>query len=125
MSTAKNYKELRVYQKSYEVAMEIFELSKDFPQNEIYSLITQIRKSSRSVSANIAEAFRRKIYPKSFVSKINECEAEAAETQNWIDYSFDCGYINQGVKERLYHIYDEIIGMLVNMRLTADKWKPH
>jgi len=124
MSIAKSYKELRVYKKSYDAAMEIFELSKDFPQSEIYSLTSQIRKSSRSVSANIAEAFRRKIYPKSFISKINECEAEATETQNWIDYSFDCGYINQNVRDRFYHTYDEVIGMPVNMRLTADKWKP-
>jgi four helix bundle protein len=124
MSIAKSYKELKVYQKSYDVAMRIFNLSKEFPREEIYSLTSQIRKSSRSVSANIAEAYRRKIYPKSFTSKINESEAEATETQNWLDYSFDCGYIDKEIKDNLYHTYDEILGMLVNMRLSADKWKP-
>ncbi|MCK4812696.1 MAG: four helix bundle protein [Candidatus Marinimicrobia bacterium] len=125
MNIAKSYKELKVYKKSYQAAMKIFELSKNFPQSEQFSLTSQVRKSSRSISANIAEAFRRKIYPKSFISKINECEAEAAETQNWLDFAYDCGFIDQNNRDRLYHTYDEIIGMLVNMRLSANKWKPH
>ena len=124
MSIAKSYKELTVYQKSFDVAMKIFNLSKGFPQDEMYSLTSQIRKSSRSVSANIAEAYRRRIYPKSFISKLNESEAEATETQNWLDYSFNCGYIGEEIKDNLYQIYDDILGMLVNMRLSADKWKP-
>jgi len=124
MSIAKSYKELTVYQKSFDVAMKIFNLSKGFPQDEMYSLTSQIRKSSRSVSANIAEAYRRRIYPKSFISKLNESEAEATETQNWLDYSFNCGYKGEEIKDNLYQIYDEILGMLVNMRLSADKWKP-
>jgi four helix bundle protein len=124
MGIAKSYKDLNVYQKSYEVAMEIFDFSKKFPKDEMYSLTSQIRKSSRSVSANIAEAYRRRIYPKSFISKLNESEAEATETQNWLDYSYDCGYIKKETKERLYQTYNEILGMLVNMRLSADKWKP-
>ena len=77
MSIAKSYKELRVYQKSYDVAMKVFNLSKGFPRDEMYFLTSQIRKSSRSVSANIAEAYRRRNYPKSFISKLNESEAEA------------------------------------------------
>jgi four helix bundle protein len=124
MSIAKSYKELKVYQKSYNAAMEIFNLSRKFPRDEMYSLTSQIRKSSRSVSANIAEAFRRKIYPKSFISKLNESEAEATETQNWLDFSFNCGYLDENIKDKLYHTYDEILGMLVNMRISADKWKP-
>lgn len=124
MSIAKSFKELMVYQRSFEVAMAIFNLSKKFPRDEIYSLTSQIRKSFRSVSANIAEAYRRRIYPKSFISKINESEAEATETQNWLIYSFNCGYIDKKTKDDLYRIYDEILGMLVNMRLSADKWKP-
>jgi four helix bundle protein len=124
MGIAKSYKDLNVYQKSYEVAMEIFDFSKKFPKDEMYSLTSQIRRSSRSVSANIAEAYRRRIYPKSFISKLNESEAEATETQNWLDYSYDCGYIKKETKERLYQTYNEILGMLVNMRLSADKWKP-
>ena len=124
MSTAKSYKELKVYQRSYDVAMEIFNLSKKFPRDEMYSLTNQLRKSSRSVSANIAEAYRRRIYPKSFISKLNESEAEATETQNWLDYSCDCGYLDKKIKDDLYHEYDNILGMLVNMRLSAEKWKP-
>ena len=124
MNIAKSYKELKVYQRSYDVAMEIFNLSKKFPRDEMYSLTNQIRKSSRSVSANIAEAYRRRIYPKSFISKLNESEAEATETQNWLDYSYDCGYLDEKTKDDLYHAYDNILGMLVNMRLSADKWKP-
>jgi four helix bundle protein len=89
MGIAKSYKDLKVYQKSYEAAMEIFDFSKKFPKDEMYSLTSQIRRSSRSVSANIAEAYRRRIYPKSFISKLNESEAEATETQNWLDYSYD------------------------------------
>jgi four helix bundle protein len=109
MGIAKSYKDLNVYQKSYEVAMEIFDFSKKFPKDEMYSLTSQIRKSSRSVSANIAEAYRRRIYPKSFISKLNESEAEATETQNWLDYSYDCGYIKKETKERLYQTYNEIL----------------
>lgn len=82
MSEIKSHRDLRVYQKAFENAMKIFEISKAFPKEEIYSLTDQIRRSSRSVSANISEAFRRRKYPKSFSNKLNESEAEAAETQN-------------------------------------------
>ena len=104
MSIAKSYKELKVYQKSYDAALEIFELTKKFPRDEMYSLTSQIRKSSRSVYANISEAYRRRIYPKSFSSKLNESEAEATETQNWLDFSFDIGYLDKNIKNDLYLI---------------------
>ena len=125
MTLVKSHKDLRVYQKSYQAAMEIFELSKSFPKNELYSLTSQIRRSSRSVCANLAEAYRKKVYPKSFYSKISDSEAEATETQNWLDFAHDCGFIEKETTIRLYKIYDEIVGMLVNMRNTAERWKPH
>lgn len=124
MAFAKSYKDLEVYQKSYQSAMKIFTLSRMFPEDERYSLTSQITRSSRSVCANLAEAFRKKIYPKYFISKINECEAEATETQNWIDFAYDCGFISSEDRDALYKNYDEIIGMLVNMRNSAYKWKP-
>jgi four helix bundle protein len=102
--------------------MKIFELSKEFPKEETYSLTDQIRRSSRSVSSNIAEAFRRRKYPKSFSSKLNESEAESAETQNWLDFALKCGYIEEIIFEELNGVYEEIIGMLVNMQRSPEKW---
>jgi four helix bundle protein len=93
MKIIKSHKELEVFQLSFKTSMEIFHLSKSFPNDEIYSLTSQIRRSSRSVSANIAEAFRKRRYEKAFVAKLSDSEAEAAETQVWLDYSFECGYI--------------------------------
>ena len=78
---------------AFKSSMELFHLTKSFPKEEVYSLTSQIRRSSRSVSANLAEAFRKRRHEKSFVSKLSDCEAEAAETQVWLDYSLECGYI--------------------------------
>lgn len=122
MELIKNHRELKVYQKAFELAMEIFKLTKEFPKEEIYSLTDQIRRSSRSVRSNIAEAFRRRKYPKSFSSKLNESEAEAAETQNWLDFSLKCGYIKSEIHLKLDKEYDNIIGMLVNMQKHPEKW---
>jgi four helix bundle protein len=122
MELIKSHRELRVYQKAFSAAMKIFEISKTFPKEELYSLTDQIRRSSRSVSANITEAFRRRKYPKSFSSKLNESEAEAAETQNWLDFSLKCGYISSEVHKSLDEEYDDIIGMLVNMQRQPNKW---
>ena len=102
--------------------MQIFELSKSFPDIEKYSMTDQIRRSSRSVCANIAEAFRKKKYPKAFISKIVDAEAEAAETQNWLDFAIVCKYLNKEDHENLYKAYENIIGKLVNMRTNADQW---
>src|SRR5690554_3051899 len=114
--------ELRVYKLSFELGMEIYELSKLFPKEEKYSLTDQIRRSSRSVSGNIAEAFRKRRYPKSFVAKLNDSEGEAAETQNWLDYAYACEYIKEVTKENLFEKYNQIIGMLVNMENNPGKW---
>jgi four helix bundle protein len=102
--------------------MEIYRLSKNFPKEETYSLIDQIRRSSRSVNSNIAESFRRRQYPKSFLSKLSESEAEAAETQNWLDFSLACQYLSPEKYQELDLEYDNIIGMLVNMQKHPEKW---
>ena len=89
---------------------------------EKYSLTNQIRRSSRSVGSNIVEAFRSRMYPKSFTSKINISEAEAAETQHWLDTALDCDLIDEEIYRAYRNEYDNIIGMLVNMKRSADKW---
>ncbi len=106
-----------------QTAMQIFELTKTFPLEERYSLTDQIRRSSRSVCANLAEAFRKRKYPKSFVSKLSDSEAEAAETQVWLDFSIECKYIHIETYNDLYKKYDQILGKLVNMSLSPEKWK--
>lgn len=122
MSVIKSHRDLIVYQKAFDCAMEIFEVSGKFPKEEIYSLTDQIRRSSRSVCANIAEAFRRRKYPKSFVSKLNESEAEVAETQNWIDFAKKCQYLDDNTHKNIDLACDEIIKMLVSMQINHDKW---
>jgi four helix bundle protein len=117
-----DFRDLRVYQKAFDISDKIFELTKTFPKEEIYSIIDQIRRSSRSVGANIAEAHRRRIYPKSLASKLNESEAEAAETQHWLDTALKCKYIDEETHKSLRNEYDNVIGMLVNMRRSALKW---
>ncbi len=88
-----SHRDLKVYQKAFVGAMQIFELSKKFPIEERYSLIEQIRRSSRSVCANLAEAWRKRRYELAFVAKLNDCEAEAAETQTWLDFAVKCQYL--------------------------------
>lgn len=101
----KVHKDLIVYQKAFSAAMEIFHLSKRFPAEEKYSLTDQIRRSSRSVNANITEAWRKRRYEKSFVNKLNDADGEAAETQNWLDFAFACEYID---KETYLDLYKKI-----------------
>ena len=122
MELIRTHKDLKVYQLSFEAGMEVFEISKSFPKDEKYSLTDQIRRSSRSVSGNIAEAFRKRRYPKSFVAKLSDAEGEAAETQVWLDYALDCNYIESEIHTRLYDKYDHIISMLVNMQSHSEKW---
>ncbi len=118
----RSHQDLRVYQASFEAAMEIFRITKSFPKEETYSLTDQIRRSSRSVSGNIAEAFRKRKYPKAFISKLFDCEGEAAETQVWLDYAMNCNYLEKETQNRLREKYDHILSMLVLMRNNYDKW---
>ena len=122
MKVLRSHKELDVYQLAFKTSMEIYHLTKTFPKDEIFSLTSQIRRSSRSVSANIAEAFRKRRYEKSFISKLSDSEAEAAETQVWLDYSLECGYISRDLYQKLFNEYDNIIGKIVNMINHPDKW---
>lgn len=122
MDVIRTHKDLRAFQLSFEVGMEIFSLTKNFPKEELYSLTDQIRRSSRSVSGNIAEAYRKRKYPKAFIAKLADAEGEAAETQVWLDYAFNCNYIEGSTHLRLNLKYDHIIGMLVNMGLKPENW---
>ena len=119
----RTHKELDTYQMAFKAAMQIFEITKSFPKEEKYSLTDQIRRSSRSVCANLAEAFRKRKYPKHFVSKLSDCEGEGAETQVWLDFSLECNYIDKRIYDELYQQYDNILGKLVNMSLQPEKWK--
>lgn len=122
MNTINSHKELIVYQLAFKVSMEIFHMTKSFPKDETYSLTSQIRRSSRSVCANLAEAFRKRRYEKAFVSKLSDSEGEAAETQVWLDYSLKCGYLVEETYSRLVNEYENIIGKLVNMLKHPEKW---
>ncbi|MCF2221804.1 four helix bundle protein [Chryseobacterium sp. PS-8] len=122
MSTIKFHQDLKVFQKSVEFAMIIFELTKSFPKEELYSLTDQIRRSSRSVSANISEAWGKRKYEKSFVAKLTDSEGEARETQTWLLYAWKCKYINEEQLISLNKQYNQIIGMLVNMMSQSGKW---
>jgi four helix bundle protein len=108
-----HFKELRVYQQAFEAAMQVFELSKGWPKEERYSLTDQIRRSSRSVCANVAEAWRKRRYVAHFVSKLSDADTEAAETQVWLDFALRCGYLGQEDHGQLYGVYDAVSGGLV------------
>jgi len=122
MKLIHTHNELEVYQLAFEAAMEIFELTKSFPKEEKYSLVDQMRRSSRSVASNIAEAFRKRRYEKAFVAKLSDSEGEAAETQVWLNFSYCCKYISEDKRKNLSKKYDYIIGKLVNMIKHPDKW---
>jgi four helix bundle protein len=102
--------------------MRIFELTKSFPKEELYSLTDQIRRSSRSVCSNIAEAWRKRRYAAAFVSKLSDAEAEASETQTWLSFSVECGYVAREVQLELCTRYDEILGKLVIMIRHPEQW---
>jgi four helix bundle protein len=117
-----SHRELDVYKLAFDAAMEIFEISKHFPPEERYSLTNQIRKASRSVCANIAEAWRKRRYEAAFISKLNDSEGEAAETQTWLEFSVKSGYMSKQNGNRLYHVYENIIGKLVTMINNPHPW---
>jgi four helix bundle protein len=98
----RSHRELLVYQKAMEAAMHIFELSQRFPSEERYSLTDQIRRSSRSVCANLAEAWRKRRYKGAFISKLSDAESEAAETQTWLEFAVKCAYLDRQVAIPLY-----------------------
>ena len=118
----RTHKDLEVYKMAFERAMQIYEISKKFPKEETYSLTDQIRRSSRSVCSNLSEAFRKRRYPKAFVAKLTDSEGEAAETQTWLDFAFNCKYITNEEQSELFSAYENIIGKIVNMSLHPENW---
>ena len=119
---ARSFKELRVYQKAREVSREVFKLSKAFPREEMYSLTDQIRRCTRSVGAQIAEAWGKRRYEKHFVSKLTDADAEQMETQHWVGEALDCGCITQPEAEQLNASLGEIGRMLNSMMEKADSF---
>lgn len=112
-----DFKELLAYKKSFELAMEIFELSKTFPKEEKFSLTDQIRRSSRSVSANIAESYRKRRYTNHFISKLTDSDAENSETNTWLEFSLECRYISKETFDKL-NIKSLEIGRLINYMIN-------
>lgn len=113
-------RELLVYQKSFDTAMMIFELSKSFPREERYALTDQIRRSSRSICANLSEAWRKRRYPAVFKNKLSDCAQEAAETQTWLEFARRCRYIDDKVFKELDSQYEQIFAMLIGMGRKAE-----
>ena len=120
----KGHRDLIVFQLSYSLAMDIFTLSKNFPKEETYSLTDQIRRSSRSVAVNIAEGFRKRQYSKVFVNKLSDSDGEAAETQVWLDFAHDCGYLSEADHDRIVLRYEEVGRMLGSMIAHPEKFRP-
>jgi four helix bundle protein len=118
----KDYKELRVYKLAYDSAMEIFRLTRSWPIEEKFSLIDQIRRSSRSVCTNIAEAWRKRRYEAAFVSKLSDSDTEAAETEVHLSFACDCRYLPADVQQKLQDHYDHICRQLTNMMSDAGSW---
>ena len=115
-------RDLQVYRVAFDAAMEIFEISKNFPVEEKYSLTDQIRRSSRSVCTNLAEAWRKRRYKAVFINKLSDAEQEAAETQTWLEFAWRCNYINKEIFQRLDEQYEHGFAMLITMERKADSF---
>jgi four helix bundle protein len=120
----RGHRDLKVFQLAYRLAMEIFHLSKGFPREEVYSLTDQIRRSSRSVAANLAEGFRKRRYPNMLVNKLTDCDGEATETQVWLDFALDCGYLSKENHGHLTSGYEEVGRMLSGMMANPKRFTP-
>jgi four helix bundle protein len=122
VSRIQSHEELEVYGLAFKAAMQIFELSKRFPREEAYCLTDQIRRSSRSVCSNLADAWRKRRHEAAFVSKLNDAESEAGETQTWVRFAGECGYFSKDIGHELNQTYDHIIGKLVHMIINPTPW---
>ena len=118
----RHFRDLEVYRRAFDAAMNIFHITKQFPPEEKFSLIDQIRRSSRSVCSNLAEAWRKRRYIAVFKNKITDSMQEASETQCWLEFSLACKYINQDTFDKLDDEYEQIIAMLNSMELNANKF---
>lgn len=121
-SRIRTHRDLDVYCRGFDVAMKIFKASKAFPKEETYSLTDQIRRSSRSVCANISEAWRKRRYEAAFISKLSDAETESAETQTWIEFAVHCGYWDQATGRAFYREYNAILRTLVGMINHPETW---
>ena len=115
-------RQLKVYKLAFEAAMEIFELSKNFPKEETYSLTDQVRRASRSVCTNLSEGWRKRRYKAVFVNKLSDAGQEAAETQVWLEFALACKYIDRKTLEGLDEKYEHIFAMLSTMERKADSF---
>ena len=118
----RSHTDLEVFQRAFDGAMQIFHASKAFPKEETYSLTDQVRRSSRSVCANVAEAWRKRRYEAAFISKLSDAETEAAETQVWLQFAVECGYLRKDSTRALYREFEQIIGMVVRMSNQSQNW---
>ncbi|HPC35533.1 MAG TPA: four helix bundle protein [Candidatus Marinimicrobia bacterium] len=118
-----SFRDLLAYKKSFELAMEIFQISKDFPVEEKYSLIDQIRRSSRSVCANLAESYRKRQYEPYFLSKVSDADMENSETQVWIEFSYKCGYLSQNLYNELKAKSEEVGKLINHMLENPEKYR--
>ena len=119
---AVTHRDLEVYNKAFDLAIQVFEVSKQFPKEELYSLTDQIRRSSPSVCANLAQAWRKRRYEAAFISKLSDAETEAAETQSWLEFAVHCGYLPTATATPLYQSYNEVLATIVGMIHHADAW---
>jgi len=119
-SKIRSVRDLKVYRKAFDSAMEIYEITKKFPKEETYSLTDQIRRASRSVCANLAEGWRKRRYKAVFLNKLTDSSQEAAETQTWLEFSLHCKYIDKVTFNRLDDSYEHIFAMLYAMETKAD-----
>ena len=118
----KHFRDLEVYRRAFKAAMTIFQLTKEFPSEERYSLVDQIRRASRSVCSNLSEAWRKRRYIAVFKNKVTDSMQEASEAQCWLEFSLACEYIEQATFENLDKEYEEIIAMLNSMENKAEKF---
>ena len=118
----RGYRDLKVYQLSYQLALDIHNITKKFPKEEKYSLTDQIRRSSRSIPVNIAEAWKKRRYEKTFVAKLIDSAGEAGETEVWLDFSKDFGYMGENTYQGFMAKYDEVNRMLFGMINKAEKF---
>jgi four helix bundle protein len=127
MSAIKHYRELKVYQSAMEWTMKVFRLTMSFPDEEKYSLTDQVRRSSRSVCTNIAEAWRKRRYKAAFISKLSDAETEAAETQVHAEIAWRSAYITEAQFQEIDDAYDHILGQIIKMTEQPEKWliRPH
>lgn len=118
----RHFRDLEVYQIAFASAMNIYQLTKNFPADEKYSLVDQIRRSSRSVCSNLAEAWRKRRYPAAFKNKLTDSMQEASETQCWLEFSLACGYLRKDLFDKLDAEYESVQSMLNVMEKSAEKF---